>query len=381
MKILITVASYYPVSGGVQMVTQYTAEEMVKQGHDVTVLTSTYDRSDFLSEHNGVKIIYTNLYKKADFSFGNKSGYIRQIKELSKEFDVLINVSLQTPTTDLLLPSLAKIKCKKVLYLHDIYDFKWKPDDFRSLYSIIKKCYYNISRGIFYSYAHNYIKNYDLITHLSPFDFSMKYVKKHSITQNLVLGNAAVDTIFSKKTTPNTTDKYFVCIANYNDRKNQLFVLRSFYKSEVDNSVGLVFIGKEINSYYRKLVKEKILLDKKYGTRNVVFHAGIPRNETEKILSEAYALVLGSKIEMFPVVIIEAMAAKIPFISTNVGCVKFQPGGFIAQDEEEMSYWMSFIINNPDVASCYAEAGFKYSTINMTVKSRVKLLLERIAQI
>ena len=46
MKFLITVATYYPLADGVQMVTQYTAEELVRLGHEVTIITSTLKREE-----------------------------------------------------------------------------------------------------------------------------------------------------------------------------------------------------------------------------------------------------------------------------------------------------------------------------------------------
>ncbi|MBR6103858.1 MAG: glycosyltransferase family 4 protein [Paludibacteraceae bacterium] len=378
MKFLITVASYYPVSGGVQMVTQYTAEELVKRGHKVTIITSNSDRSDERVEHNGVKLLYTDVFKKADFTKGDKKAYRELLLSQVKDKDVLINVSLQTPTTDLVLPLLPLIKCKKILYLHDIYDFTWRKDDKKNLKSIVKKLYYNCTRRYYYSYVYKYIKDYNLITHLSPFDISMRYVKKHGIKQNLVLGNAALDSVFAAKHDKIQDDPYFICIANYNDRKNQLFVLESFYNADLTQNVKLVFIGKEENAYYKKLVARKNELDRISGPRNVDFYAGISRDKTEFLLSNASALVLGSTVEMFPVVIIEAMASKIPFISTEVGCVKYQPGGFIAKDSDEMSYWMKFIIDNPNVAQSYGLAGYEFATKNMTVESRVDLLLNSI---
>ena len=59
--------------------------------------------------------------------------------------------------------------------------------------------YYNVLYGLYYSIAHKYMRKYNLITHLSPFDSSIRYVKKHSISQNVIIGNAALDDVFKKE--------------------------------------------------------------------------------------------------------------------------------------------------------------------------------------
>lgn len=381
MKFLITVASYYPVPGGVQMVTKYTAERLVEKGHEVTVITSSYDRNDYLQEINGVKLLYTDVYKKFDVIKGDKKGYIDLVFNNLSDKDVMINVSLQTPTTDLLLPFLEKIKCKKILYLHDIYDFKWHKFDLKSLSTITRKVYYNITRKVYYHSLYKKISKYDLITHLSPFDFSLKYVMKHNITQNIILGNAALDSIFESKIINEKNNKYFICIANYNERKNQKLILEAFYSALLPNDVSLIFVGKEKNIYFDSLILLKNKLDKKFGIKNVEFKVGISRLETENLLANACCLVLGSTLEMFPVVIIEAMASKIPFISTDVGCVKYQPGGFIVHDQDEMSYWMKFVIDNPVVANNMGLVGYTYAINNMTIESKVNCLIESIKKI
>lgn len=378
MRILFTVASYYPVSGGVQMVTQYMAEGLVKQGHEITVITSNQDCDRIINEHNGVRLLYTDVYKWHDVIRGNKQLYINTVLKEVESIDVMINVSLQTPTTDLLLPYLNKIRCKKVLYLHDMYDFKWSIMDKASLTRILSKLYYNFTRKIYYSRLYKKLYAYDLITHLTQFDNSYKYMLRHGIKNNIVLGNAALDSMF-EPCQKKIDRAYFLSVANYAEHKNQKFILSAFYRSGCN--CEMVFIGRERNKYFDELLELKKKLDKKYGKRQVSFYVGISREETETFLKNAKAFILGSRVEKFPVVIVEAMASKIPFISTNVGCVKYLPGGFVVNSENEMAYWMSFIINNPEILIHYGNVGYKYASTNMTIQSRINLLLSSIQRI
>lgn len=375
MRILFTVASYYPVSGGVQMVTQYTAEGLVKQGHEVTVITSTYDRENIIKEHNGVKLLYTDVYKWHDVIKGNKHAYVDMVKDEVKNMDVMINVSLQTPTTDLIIPYLNEIKCKKILYLHDIYDFKWSKMDLASLSRIISKLYYNITRRVYYANLYKKLRLYDIITHLTPFDNSYKYMIKHHINNNIILGNAALDTMFEP--CQKKLDKsYFLSVANYAEHKNQKFILKAFYQSGVNYE--MVFVGREKNKYYDELVKLKDLLDQQYGEKKVTFYVGISREATEVFFKNAKALILGSRVEKFPIVIIEAMASKIPFISTDIGSVRFLPGGYIVKSLDEMAYWMSFIAGNEECRKLTGLIGYEYASAHLTIQTKLQTLLANI---
>lgn len=375
MRILFTVASYYPVSGGVQMVTQYTAEGLVKQGHEVTVITSTYDRENIIKEHNGVKLLYTDVYKWHDVIKGNKRAYVDMVRNEVKNMDVMINVSLQTPTTDLIIPYLNEIKCKKILYLHDIYDFKWSKMDLVSLSRIISKLYYNITRKVYYANLYKRLRSYDIITHLTPFDNSYKYMIKHHINNNIILGNAALDTMFEP--CQKKLDKsYFLSVANYAEHKNQKFILKAFYQSGVNYE--MVFIGREKNKYYDELLKLKDLLDQQYGEKKVTFCVGISREATEVFFKNAKALILGSRVEKFPIVIIEAMASKIPFISTDTGSVRFLPGGYIVKTLDEMAYWMSFIAGNEECRKLTGLIGYEYASAHLTIQTKLQTLLANI---
>lgn len=373
MRILITVASYYPVSGGVQMVTQYTAEGLVKMGHEVTVVTSTHDRKgNSIDNHNGVRLLYTDVYKRRDIIKGHKQEYVDLIKKETDNKDVMINVSLQTPTTDLIIPHLESIRCKKVLYLHDMYDFSWSKMDVASPSRFLSKVFYNITRWFYYSHLHKKLHAYNLVTHLTQFDNSYKYMLKHGVKNNIILGNAALDCMF--KPCDKKIDKlYFLSVANYAEHKNQKFILKAFYESDVD--CEMIFIGRERNKYFNELVELKDIFDKRYGEKKVVFNVGISREETEVLFKNARALVLGSRVEKFPIVIIEAMASHIPFISTNTGCAKYIPGGYVVENIEEMSYWIKFLADNEECRKLIGEVGYKYASKNMTIEGKLRYLI------
>ena len=75
MKICISVITYFPEQNGVQFVTQNLAEGLVKNGHEVTVLTRSSRKYRNDENVNGVKVIRCNIKDKNMFHFGNKKEF------------------------------------------------------------------------------------------------------------------------------------------------------------------------------------------------------------------------------------------------------------------------------------------------------------------
>lgn len=342
MKFLFTVASYYPVVGGVQMVTQNMAEELVKNGHDVTVLISRNNNIQEFPVHNGVKLEYWDLYTKKDRIVGDKNKYVCHLKDICENVDVLVNVSVHSALTDALLPYIGDIKCCKVLYLHGIYEFGWSQKDKSSPSRIISKLYYNARRRKFYANLYRYAKKYDLIVHLDQNDSSMKYMEKHGVTQNIVIHNAAERAFFEPAST-DCNENYFLQVANYAEHKNQEYSLRAFYQSNCPK-MKMVYIGSQKNAYFEYLIQLNERLQNEHGERNVEFLVRINRQETIEKFKHATAIVLSSRVEKFPMVLVEGMACGVPFISTDCGNVSSLPGGVIVHSINEMANQMEKFI-------------------------------------
>lgn len=375
MKFLFTVASYYPVTGGVQVATQNTAEELVRQGHEVTVLISRNNGIQEYDKLNGVQLIYYDLYTQKDRIVGNKATYVHYLLELSQRFDVLINVSVHSAMTDAVMPYIHKFKCKTVLYLHGIYEFGWSAQDKSSVSRILSKIYYNTRRRFFYANMFRYAKNYDLIVHLSENDISLAYMKKHGITQNIVIHNSA-ERAFFEPPKKECDGKYFLQVANYAEHKNQEFSLRAFYQANCPD-IKMIYIGSQKNNYLSFLIQLNESLKKEYGERGVEFLVNVSRQETIEYFKHARAVILSSRVEKFPMVLVEGAACRVPFISTDCGCVRSLEGGYVVTNVNEMRIAMEKLASDDSERCRLGNIAHQHAIESYSLEQNItKLVLE-----
>lgn len=379
MKIVFTVATYWPYTDGVQMVTQYLAEGLAQKGHRIFVVTSIFNGIPEKETHNGVNIIRVNAYNFYYWHRGNKGEYVKTVKTLCEDAHALVAVCLQSFAADWLLNSLDDISCEKVLYLHGMPDFKMHLHERHGVKDVVKTAFRNIRWKLFYVVQWKKIKKFDVVTHLFKNDNSYKYFSTHGYPNNKVMENACEDVFFTEIPEKEKTEKYFICVGNYCDRKNQESALRAFYDT-TNTDFGIIFIGSQENTYCKHLKEVNKRLKDRCGERNVRILYGVPREKISDYTKKAYACVMTSKYEYYPLTIVESLATGIPFISTKVGIVKYLPGGVIADTQEETTYWMDFMMRNPQYVHDLGQAGKKYVGSNLKVSAKVndfeKILLE-----
>ena len=85
MKIVITTATYYPKTDGVQQVTQYQAEGLAKKGHEVIVITSEEEGLKEYEIYNNVEIYRINAHNFYYWHKGNKKEF-QKAKDRAERF-------------------------------------------------------------------------------------------------------------------------------------------------------------------------------------------------------------------------------------------------------------------------------------------------------
>ena len=359
MKIVITTATYYPKTDGVQQVTQYQAEGLAKKGHEVIVITSKEEALKEYEIYNNVEIYRINAHNFYYWHKGNKKEFQKLVLEKTKNANALVAVCLQSFAADWLLNVLREIKCKKVLYMHGMPDFKIKLSDFKDLYNSCKIIFRNIRWKFFYSINYKKIVQFYSIIHLFKNDNSYSYFSKKGYKNNYVIENSCEDIFFKSEENGCRNDKYFLYVGNYCERKNQKMALETFYKMN-DKGIGLVFIGSKKNKYCIKLKDLKEKLDLTYGDRKVCILYNLTRKDVFEYTKNSYSCIMSSNNEYYPITIIEALALGKPFISTNVGIIKYLPGGIVVNNEVEMKNWMEFFCENEDYVEDMGKIGKKY---------------------
>lgn len=363
--------TFYPFSNGISSTMGYLAEGLVAKQHDVLVITHKEKALPQEEIINGIRII-----RQFD---GNVNEYIKCIIDNIEPDDVLVNVCVQTPTTDILLPLLENIKCKKkILYIHGIWHFGFISRDKENLHNYCSKIYNNIKWYIYYFRNAKYFKKYDVITQLHEMDDGNVFFEKKFGIKSEIMENAADEAFFNKeddyefKKGYELPSEYLVCVANFSRLKNQEMVLRAYYKSDVD--CEMIFVGADSCGYvdYLKGVEEEIKTSvANIKKKKVRFYTDIPRGEIAKFVRNANLYLFGSVGEKFPVSIVEAMAAGVPFISTDVGVVKYFPGGVIVNSVEEMAHNISRLANDKKIHDALSKAGAEYARKRMRISDKV----------
>lgn len=369
MKVLFTVNTYYPSSDGVQKVTEYQAEGLAARGHEVTVFTPLWGNSKEEEWEKGVRIRRFNINSHNGYYSGDLEYYVEETVKEANSSDVLVTVAIQCVSADLIIKNISKITCRKVLYLHGIWDFKWHKNNFFPPVNILYKIHANTKLSLFYYQNKKNIKQYDIATHLYEEDESVSFFsKKLGYQNNRILGNAVDEDFFIAHKNNSESKRDLLFVANYNRGKNQMFLLDSVLKCK-SNNFCLTLIGSEKNKYYFKL-KKYIESNPKLRSK-VNLLVKVPRNLVVEKTKEAYIYLCSSISEKQPVSIMEAMSASVPFISTDVGCVSSFPGGIIVSNPNDMAKKIDLLLADKHLHKKLSEEGREYAEKNFRLKDKI----------
>jgi glycosyltransferase involved in cell wall biosynthesis len=359
MKILHTVESYYPDINGMSEVVKQLSEGLTKLGHEVTVATSKNQVRKGKRIINRVNIIEFDISGKRVLKiFGDTKKYQSYLENSS--FDIVANFAAQQWATDLMLPILPKIRAKKVLV----------PTGFSGLYSPI---YHN-----YYQKMKSWMKEYDANIFLSENYRDIDFARKNNIRNIKVIPNGASEKEFIAKSKidirkklgiPN--DNFLVLtVGSHTGLKGHNEAIRIFNKAGMEKSTFLL-IGKKTKSVRGCYHQCKLL--KSLSGKNILIK-DLTREETVAAFKAADIFLFTSQVECSPIVLFESIAAKIPFLTTDVGnakeIIKWTKGGILLPTKvnklgyskaqvSESAKILKSCYHNPKKLSLMAKAGHK----------------------
>lgn len=413
MNLLFCCEFYYPSVGGVQEVMRQIAERMVERGHSVTVATTRL-RSRAFREWNGVRI--------AEFSIaGNAvrglSGDIDAYRKFvaNEGFDLIFIKAAQQWTLDALVPVFPNLKMRKVFVpcgFSALYDpayadyFLQMPDILRQFDQLV--FYASEYRDIEFARVHGLTKIAIVPNGASEREFNVprdpSFRQRNGIPEGaLVLltvgslsgykGHQEIADAFSRA---DFAGRQATLLLNGNRPESQNLVrkiiasLKTIYRKGREKGFFSTsrFILDELRRRYSRgsvraestrvgfaKVKEleaSLAETNRPGSGKRAMLIDFPRSELIQAYLNSDLFVFASNIEYSPLVLFEASAAGLPFLSVPVGnaeeIAQWTGGGEICPanldrhgythvDPQTLAEHIQRLVANPGLLKSYGESG------------------------
>lgn len=401
MKIVFCVEFYYPSIGGAQEVVRQIAERLAARGHDVTVATSWLQQrsSDII---NGVKVVgfkvSGNLVRGISGEVDNFRQYI-----CASDIDVLFFYAAQQWTFDAALSVLADIPAKKVFV----------PCGYSALY--------NSAYADYFKTLPSALRQLDAVVYHAESYRDIDFARDHGLTNSVVIPNGAATEEFLVELDPRFRSDLGVeketvillTVGSATGLKGHLELAQAFALADFGGRKALLILnGNQPDldghprSYYRRfreLVRTygtvyalrhslKMLLlaagwrggnvhsidmwvaninRGRYGKKRVL-RVDLPREKLVQAYLQSDLFVFASNIEYSPLVLYEACAAGLPYLTVPVGntdeIVSWTQGGklchaprdaegYTRAEPQQLASAIEEMLDEPSQLTAFAEKG------------------------
>jgi L-malate glycosyltransferase len=363
VKILLTTFTFAPEGNGVAEVVTAQAYGLAARGHEVTVATA-FNESRQKSKTSDPTV--------AEFHVSYHAGRVlmepdevRRYQAFVASFkgDVILSHAWGAWSTDFGLPVLRLHPAIKVFVSHGYAAHRWHPQG-RFPWGVPAWI-----RGLPYLFTTaRALRIYNHIVFLSHRIDWDRYFDRHLVNW---VGRASWSVIPNgsypepSREAGDLFRKEFgidgflaLHVGGYYERKNQPLALRAFLKAGLKRAT-LLFIGNEFNDYSNDLRHLNQQLNRDPDRLRVIFLEKQSRERIRAAYLAADLFILSSKQETQPLVILDAMAARTPFVSTDVGSVSEFPGGLVVRSEAEMAGCILRLANDEVLLKKLAHEGFE----------------------
>lgn len=342
MRILTLAHSYLPERTGISEVSRRIAEAMVQRGHEVHVATGAVHGRPQETMIEGVHVHSFRLKGNWMQGLGGRPEEQERFREFvrSPQWDVRHFHAGRTWTLDLLLAEIGQLPGTNIYTPHGLPD--WKSEAWQPYYA-------GEMRRIFPAFDHVVCLSETFED--KPFCESIGLKDPPVIPNGVALeefGAAAEDiralwTLDDRPVLLNVSnhspvkghDRLIRLAKNLPDM--QVVGIGNSYPAE---KWDLGRLGVQGGCYYRCMLAAQ-------QVRNLHWQQKVPRPRIISALKAADLFVLTSVREAAPLVILEAMAAGLPWVAFDVGNVRENAGGVVVSSEEELTRVVRELMSDP----------------------------------
>jgi glycosyltransferase involved in cell wall biosynthesis len=363
VKILIVSFTFPPEVGGVAEVARTQACGFAARGHEVTVAT-TFDPCRTPERWPpGVEVRQFRVTGSFEFGRGY-AGELRAYQEFigRQPADVMLFHCWQNWAVDVVFPALPRNAARKILLSHGLDAQIWKrhnrfPWGFGQWLRTLP----------YAARLPRFMKSFDRLVFLSARQdagrfFDVWLAQRFCPERVAIIPNGVHLYEFSRphgdfRRTYGVATKFLaLTVANYDARKNQLATLRDFMAANRADAT-LVFIGGEFNAYQAGIAVAHAGLRRRFPWARVLFLEKVPKEMIYAAYQAADVFILSAKHETQPLALLDAMAAGVPFISTNAGCVSEFPGGLVARTGSKTTGAIQRLLNDDALGKKLGQQG------------------------
>lgn len=342
-----TVHRFWPAVGGTELAVLGTAAELVRRGHAATAITSDEPGSPPIDAREGVSIRRFQLQRRGKFRFPPRA-YSEFVRD--GPWDVVHVHGQRVWSSDHLFKHVPKIRQPKVFTAHGFHQWHMHRRDPLELW------YYRW-------HLPRMLRPFDLVIALTQGE--VEELVTFGVPRDRIVVLPDGVNLHEYDRAPAERDfrvrhgirrKHMLLYAGgFYDNKRVDFLIRAVAQMKED--VELVVVGKDSSGGEMRAKSEGLAAMLHAPVR---FLGALPREDLVKAFFEADLFLLGSKFEGFGIVLLETLAAGVPFVSAPCGAapdLASRGAGRLAATPEDMAKQADELLRDPDLRKRMGAAG------------------------
>lgn len=356
-RVLLACYTFAPAINGMATVMGQQVEGFRRLGYDVEVVTSPHPAR--MTPPDGVAV--TEFAITGNGRLGSPfRGETREYQEflLAYDGDVVVFHGWESWPSELAVPVARRMKARTVMASHGT-SYHWRPP---SLWGWLRW----LSYRPYVRHAERKLRVFDEYVFLTdtaePVRFDdRRLAERLGLTNWRVIPNGANPAYLEaeggvgeefRRRHGIRTNRVLLCVSNYGLAKGQRDLLDAFLGTDSPDT-SLVLIGSEMNAFGEALRQQA---GQTLGERVFVL-VGLSPDEVRAAYRAADLFVTATHTEAQPLMLLDAMAAGLPFVATPVGCIAELPGGQMFRTKSEFSTVVKTLLADEAQRRRLGEAG------------------------